>query len=338
MKKKQIISLIKECFEEVLKEDAAQIQNAQQKEKQTKEDYLKAKKDVVDAEMQDLQQSSSSTSLYEDELDEMARIPTIFNLADGVDPEQYTGAIKQIAQYLKDNPGSTKIQIAHGLGKGAQQAVNMILNKMVEDDIVIPGGLAAEPKYKQSPGLGTGLRGRKITPEGSRKRAIKSVYDKLMNGREDEITFEEQDLIGDEDMEKIRSLVAQGGIKRGRKPKSPDEKEMGDINEPEEPIFDKSNDISSPLSPFDDEFSLGGNVKAISDEDDELTKLEQIKDNLLNQLKHKKIDLATYKREIGDIPERIKQLRSQLGNEEEEDLFESNLIRNRLMKLANIKK
>lgn len=342
MKKSQLIQLIKECYEEILAEESTLTATARDREKQEKEQWLKAKKAATDAEINDLKTNNYS-------LEEMARIPTLYSLAPGQNPDDFTGAIKQIAQYLKDNPGKTKLEIAKGIGKNAQQAVNMVVKAMEEKGILDSQGLAAEPKYKKSDGLGTGLRGRKMTPEGARKRAIQSVYDKLKSGREDEITFEEDDLIGDEGMKKIRALVAAGGIKRGRKPKEdvPDGEEVVDNNvstddeteEDSEMYFQNDDDLDVPID--DEEIVDITNDEPESFENepefetnDELTNLINKKDELLGQLKRKEIDLSTYKELIGDIPQRIKALQSG----EEEEINEEDFLKERMLKIANIKK
>lgn len=339
MKEPKLVNLIRECLKEVLAEDMNQVQSAKNREKQTKQDYLKAKKSVIDTEMSDLQQQSSSTN----DLDEMARIPTVYSLADDIDPNQYTGTIKQIATYLKDHPGSTKIEIANGTGKSAQQAVNMIVLKMEQEGIVTSGGLKSEPKYKASPGLGSGMRGRKETPEGAKKRAAKSVYNKLMSGKEDEITQEEDDLLGPKEMDFIKAYVAKGGTKRGRPAGTGKtiDTPVPDISADQTSI-DSSTDgyfnggADSEDEPFDYDKDLGA-VHAIDDETGELERLIKIKDNLLSQLKNKKIDIKTFKREMGDIPDKIKALKAGTvpANDDDDDIFESI---GRFQQLANIKK
>ena len=344
MKRSEISKLIKECYEEVISEDAAAVASAKAREKQEKMQWLTARKTSTDAELNDLR---NSKTLSETDLEEMARIPTLYNLAPDINPEDYTGTNKAILQYLKDNPGKTKMEIAKGIGKNAQQAVNMIVKAMEEKGLIDSQGLAAEPKYKPSDGLGTGLRGRKLSPAGAKKRAIQSVYDKLMAGDEDAITFEEDDLIGADGMAKIKALVAQGGVKRGRKPveKSDEEEfEMTDQNDDDLAMYSGDEEDTEDADfeivdepEINDEPSIEDEEPVISNEepeDDELMQLINKKDELLSQLRDKKIDLSKYKELIGDIPQRIKALQTPEEDDEEND---SDFIRERMQRIANIK-
>lgn len=335
MKKSQLIKLIQECFNEVISEDS-NLDSARNREKQEREQWLKAKKATTDAELNALR---NNKTLSETDLEEMARIPTLYSVSPNINPDSYTGTIKQIIQYLQENPGKTKMEIATGIGKNAQQAVNMIVKAMEEKGILDSQGLRSEPKYKKSDGLGTGLRGRKLSAEGAKKRAIKSVYDKLMAGAEDEITFEEDELIGDEDMKKIRELVAQGGIKRGRKSKQSDSEEPSEetFNDQEEEMYYQNDDDLNIDEPELEEPTSFENEPEF-ETDDELTNLINQKDQLVADYKNGKFgrvgtseSLKAYRELVGNIPQRIKALQQKERNNEEDSLME------RMMKIAHLR-
>lgn len=329
MKRKDLENLIKECYNEVLNEESTATIAARNKEKDEKEQWLRAKKAATDAEISDLRKSKTSTSIYENDLEEMARIPKLYSLNPEAKTDDLKGMFKKIADFLKDNPKSSRLQVTHALGKTDPASVTPAMRIMVNDGIIDDEGLKHEPVYKKDDDT-PGVRGRKITPGGAKKRAIRSVYDKLMDGREDEISFDEQEILGDETIENIKKLVAQGGIKRGRKPKEKEEEpEMFSQGGEDEEYY--KDDFDLPTDPDEKGFDMDSEF-----ETDELTQLINIKNNLLDALKNKRITLAQYKQKIGDIPQKIKKLQ---GSEEpvtDDDLFEHSQ-KIRMQELANIK-
>lgn len=331
MKLFNLVKLIKECYEEVLKEDSTSTTAAKDKEKQEKEQYLKAKKDATEAEINDLRKSS--TNLTETDLEEMARIPTKYSIAPDADINKLTGTNKKVAEYLKDNPGSTKLDVAKGLGRKEQAGITPIINMLVDQGFVKDEGLTKNPVYKKPERLGTGLRGRKPTPEGSRKKAIRSIYHKLMTGREEEINVDEREHLSDEEFEKLKQIVAQGGIKRGRKPKVGGEEEPEMYYQGDEDEF--TDDNSNPNDGLEgDEINK---FYTPDEEIDELTDLINQKNKLLDALKNKRIDLKKYKELIGDIPQRIKKLQGDDSEVTSDDMFTESITKERMMELANIK-
>lgn len=88
------------------------------------------------------------------------------------------------------------------------------------------------------------------------------------------------------------------------------------------------------LEPEVESSDLGGN------DVDVLSNLISQKDSLLDKLKNKEISLDQYKAMIGDIPQRIKQLRSQVNPEmeDEEGELTINESKRRLQKIAGLLK
>lgn len=331
MKRNDLLKLIKECYEEILNEDSSATTSAREREKQEKEQWLKAKKDATEAEIDDLRKATNLSETNLTDLEEMARIPTKYSIAPETDINKLTGTNKKVAEYLKDNPGSTKLEVAKGLGRKEQAGITPIINMLVDQGIVKDDGLTKQPVYKKPERLGTGLRGRKVTPEGARKRAIKSIYHKLMTGKEDEVNTEEREHVSDEEYAKLKELVSQGGIKRGRKPKIDGGEEPEMFYQGDEDEFSSGNDNFN-----DDEFETN-KFYAPDEEIDELTDLINQKNKLLDALKHKRITLDQYKKQIGDIPQRIKRLQGDDSEVTGDDLYTESISKERLMQLANIK-
>lgn len=246
MNKKNIVSLIQECIKEVIEEDFS-TDSAKKREREEYTDYLNAKRQSIDAEI--------SSTKNGDELDEMARIPTLFKAldADPAEIEALPKHLKAIYSYLKTNPDQTKLQIAAGMGKSAQQAVNMLLNDLVNRGLIEPTGLKSEPKYKNQP-QGDGTRGRKLTHAGKLKRAAQSVYDKVKSGREDEISFEEAEILGDANIQKIKDTLSSKPSSIVNKPVKPTSSDI----EPTADDLEDIDDMDINLDDFNGDDEFGG--------------------------------------------------------------------------------
>lgn len=171
--------------------------------------------------VQQAQQNKQSYSLYEDkELAEMARIATLIKVGDdekiNAAKEKYNGTwVGDLIDAVINTPeGITQPALALAAGKTRQQDINPYVRKFLQDGTFTFGNLE-KPKLEKPES--TGILGRPQSPEGAKRAASKDLMQKLKDNPSYEPSEDEIKVIGKDDVAKIITLMASGGVKRGRK-------------------------------------------------------------------------------------------------------------------------
>jgi hypothetical protein len=147
------------------------------KTKMTKEEFKKMVKEMVLAE----------TEVNEEEIDEMARIATYYELTDDYEeaiskmPEnkQKSSRYQRVINYLKDNGQGTLKTIADEEFRTSETAaVSPIMSDLVSYGVAQKGDLVSP---KQEKPVGDGTRGRKMSDVGR----VKSALEKFKAGSSD---------------------------------------------------------------------------------------------------------------------------------------------------------
>lgn len=170
--------------------------------------------------VQQAQQAKDSYSLYEDkELNEMARIATLIKAGKSIkfqaSVDRYKGTwVGDLLDAVQESPdGITQPALAVAAGKSRQQDINPYIRKFLQDGTLVTGALE---KPKQEKPESTGILGRPKTDDGVRKDTARNLMIKLKDDPNYDAS-EEIKVLGQAEVDKIKDLMASGGIKRGRK-------------------------------------------------------------------------------------------------------------------------
>jgi len=185
MKAKQLRRLVREAIQEVLNEDVAADKKAQDTEKQATQAQITAlqkkkselnaaspsaldkpahdaEKVAVDKKIASLgkkMQKISKPGISALELDEMARIPKGFRLADdNVDTAQYANkrvsgvSLQDIISFFRENPGADKKSLQSQFNFVRPQIANAVVNALLDAGVLVKLGAGGEEEAPVAPG------------------------------------------------------------------------------------------------------------------------------------------------------------------------------------------
>lgn len=150
MKIKDLKSLIKECYKEVLKEYQTTTPSYDSQSKENT-DVIKISKQDPQKQMKitSAQRAKQSYELYEDEnVNEMARIPQLYKAGEMAKlPSKLADhpKVKKMIEFIEKNGPSSIIDIAKENG-WRQQQLNPMVQPLIDAGILEPNGLRSEPK------------------------------------------------------------------------------------------------------------------------------------------------------------------------------------------------
>lgn len=146
MKKSQLRKVIREVITEILNEGPAE-------DKAAKDAELNAiSKEIVALNSRKTAIATGKSTIPEGELDELANVGTLFQLAPDADLSTLTGQKLRIATAMQDTEGPiTQKGIALALGYDKQNPINANFLNMVRDGIIVPAGVGmqAAPRFSQ---------------------------------------------------------------------------------------------------------------------------------------------------------------------------------------------
>ena len=157
MKAKQLRRIIREAIEEILTEDAAKVKNLKLKATQLRQQAIDAEQAASAEEEKDLQQNKVAVS--ESEIDEMARTPKGFRLADeNIDTAQYANkrvsgtSLQDIINYFRENPGADKKSLQTQFNFARPQIANAVVNALLDAGVLVKLGAGGEVEATPEPG------------------------------------------------------------------------------------------------------------------------------------------------------------------------------------------
>jgi len=163
MKAKQLRRMVREAIQEVLVEDANKVKNLKLKATQLRQQAIDAEQAASAEEEKDLQQNK--TSISENDIDEMARIPKGFRLADeNFDASPYATrrvsgtSLEDIINYFRENPGADKKSLQTQFNFARPQIANAIVNALLDANVLVKLGAGGEVEAAPEPGEETAPR------------------------------------------------------------------------------------------------------------------------------------------------------------------------------------
>lgn len=324
MKVSRLKKIINECYQEVLQEldsDDTGVMKIAATDPQKQQKVQQAKQGNQSYEVYDntTLEETETDFANDSELAEMARIPLVYKLEPGWEEAleaneklKKSKTIQGIINYLKSKPeGASILDVAKNAfdEPKRQQQLNPLFPALVDAGLVQNAGLRSEPK--------------KPTQKKDKETSFDDAGEELFGGDND----------GD-----AEDFAVGYADKYGHVPASDSDEILPD----ESPVTTPDED--------NDEFKFDGPEEVPNsgnEDEEELERLTNIKDDLLAQYRGGQISLGDYKEKIGDIPSRIKDLKARiekninpsLGDEDLEEvkmrMFEG---KKRLMKLAGLLK
>lgn len=155
MKAKQLRRIIREAIDEILNE--ADLSPAEKTAKDAEIKALQAKKKAIDAKLGDI--ASGREEVAEGEIDEMARTPKGFRLADeNIDTAQYADkrvsgtSLQDIINYFRENPGADKKSLQSQFNFARPQIANAVVNALLDAGVLVKLGAGGEVETTPEPG------------------------------------------------------------------------------------------------------------------------------------------------------------------------------------------
>jgi len=155
MKAKQLRKLVRETIQEILSE--ADLSPAEKAAKDAEIKALQAKKKAIDAKLGDI--ASGREEVAEGEIEEMARTPKGFRLADeNFDAAPYADkrvsgvSLESIINYFRENPGADKKSLQVQFNFARPQIANAVVNALLDAGVLVKLGAGGEVEATPEPG------------------------------------------------------------------------------------------------------------------------------------------------------------------------------------------
>ena len=155
MKAKQLRRLVRETIQEILSE--ADLSPAEKAAKDAEIKALQAKKKAIDAKLGDI--ASGREEITENDIEEMARTPKGFRLADeNFDAAPYANkrvsgvSLQDIINYFRENPGADKKSLQTQFNFARPQIANAVVNALLDAGVLVKLGAGGEVEATPEPG------------------------------------------------------------------------------------------------------------------------------------------------------------------------------------------
>jgi len=213
---------------------------------------------------------------------EMARISTKYKAADGVETSAFGKIANRVLDALKAQPeGLTQQEIAKELNYPIHQHINPYMRKMFDAGEIEKIGLSKPIGYS------------KMKPAEPEEEEPEVEYEYKPEPKYFHYSTVETEPEEDEE-----------------------EKDVKDDWD----TIDTGDDFEDDAD-LDKKVSVGKKDKELGQSKDTLATLIKKKDALIADLKAKRITLDDYKKQIGDIPEKIKKLQAKFKDDEDDDIL-----------------
>lgn len=156
MKAKQLRRMVREAIQEVLNE--AEISPQEKAAKDAEINAINKQIQALQAKKTDLSSGRASV-VSENDIDEMARIPKGFRLADeNFDATPYATrrvsgtSLEDVINYFRENPGADKKSLQAQFNFARPQISNAIVNALLDADVLVKLGAGGEVEATPEPG------------------------------------------------------------------------------------------------------------------------------------------------------------------------------------------